>query len=103
MLGKRLERNAIVYIGQGSRAAAHADVLVVAKAAFAVLALGAAEIFKEGALTPDLRKRGRLHVAGTDREIAAGLNFAGMRDEANRLATQAALRDGRISRVVAAI
>jgi len=81
--------------GKRSCPAAHADFGEFAAAAFAGEVGFVAQVGENFAVAPDLRQGSALHVAAADGEVAAGKDFAGVRDETDRLAGEAAFAHGR--------
>src|SRR5262245_52822556 len=79
----------------GSCATAPATRVVTALAAFPLQRVGIAQILEHQRLVPDVLEALDSRVAGTDRQIAARVDPAFVRDEADARASQAAARHRR--------
>ena len=80
--------------GVGARAAAHADVAEFAAAALAFEVVVVAQLLEDLRVVPDFGEALLAQVAGQRRQIAAGENFAFVREEANAGSRQAAFGHG---------
>src|SRR5688500_6346318 len=66
--------------GERAGAAAHADCLVFTAPALAAEPGVVPQVIEDAAAAPNVRERSCLHVAGTERQVAAGEDVAAVRD-----------------------